>query len=365
MRSLPAQIAGALVLVGACLWCERAPAQDEESAPTPVPSLDRARDAFQDAIERIWIPQSRLTDGPQVRAAFRDVVADVSQGVVQVRCNGKTAALGGIVGADGWVLTKATQLDGAVKVRLKDDREFDAQVTGIDRKYDLAMLKIDAKELPVLQLTQNVNTLDGDWVATVGTGRDPVAVGVLSVSPRKIPHLAGILGVRLEEAQGGAMVIDVFSDSGAAQAGILINDLIMSINGKPTGAVLELQQAIQRFSPGDQITVGVRRGGKDLVLKAMLSGRVKELGPSRSDYQNNLGSQLSKRRFGFPSAMQHDTVLSATQCGGPLVNLDGEVIGFNIARAGRTESYAVPMKVVHALLFDLMSGKLAPPKDNS
>jgi serine protease Do len=42
------------------------------------------------------------------------------------------------------------------------------------------------------------------------------------------------------------------------------------------------------------------------------------------------------------------------------VDLDGKVIGINIARAGRTESYAVPTEAVLPLLSDLLSGKLAP-----
>ena len=63
----------------------------------------------------------------------------------------------------------------------------------------------------------------------------------------------------------------------------------------------------------------------------------------RSDFQNSLGGKLSVRRFGFPLAFQHDTVLRPSDCGGPVVDLDGRVVGFNIARAGRTESYALPV----------------------
>lgn len=333
----------------------------QEQAPTPVPSFDKARNAFQDALERIWVPQTRLTDGPHVRAAFRDAVSEPSSRVVEVRCGGKTVALGGIVGPDGWVLTKATQLDDDVRVRLKDKREFDAKVTGVSREYDLAMLKLDAQDLPALSLEGESTALDGDWVATVGTSRDPVAVGVMSVGPRKIPHRFGILGVQLEEADGGAMVAKVFPDSGAAQAGILVNDVLVSIDDQRTGSRAKLIEIVRRYSPGDVIEVGIRRNGKTLKLKAVLTGRNKSMRPpSRSEYQNNLGSTLSQRRFGFPSAFQHDTVLSAAECGGPVVNLDGQVIGFNIARAGRTESYAAPTSVVRELLFSLMSGKLAP-----
>ena len=53
-------------------------------------------------------------------------------------------------------------------------------------------------------------------------------------------------------------------------------------------------------------------------------------------------------------------VISPIDCGGPLIDLEGNTIGFNISRAGRTESYAVPTSAILPLLYDLMSGNLAP-----
>ena len=80
--------------------------------------------------------------------------------------------------------------------------------------------------------------------------------------------------------------------------------------------------------------------------------------------QERMGSSLSNRRGGFPTILQHDTVVRPVDCGGPLVDLDGKVIGVNICRAGRTESYAVPVEAVQKLLPELMSGRLAPAADD-
>ena len=51
--------------------------------------------------------------------------------------------------------------------------------------------------------------------------------------------------------------------------------------------------------------------------------------------------------------------MKPNQCGGPLVNLDGEVVGINISRVGRMETLALTGKVVRSMLEDLRSGKLA------
>ena len=74
---------------------------------------------------------------------------------------------------------------------------------------------------------------------------------------------------------------------------------------------------------------------------------------------------MSKRRTGFPSVLQHDTALWPSDCGGPVLDVDGHAVGVNIARAGRVESYAIPAAAIKPLLADLKSGKLAPPKDSS
>ena len=56
--------------------------------------------------------------------------------------------------------------------------------------------------------------------------------------------------------------------------------------------------------------------------------------------------------------------LSVDECGTPLVDLNGKVVGLNIARAGRTESYCVPTSTLIVLMYDLMSGRLKPkPKE--
>jgi serine protease Do len=99
---------------------------------------------------------------------------------------------GFIVGADGIVLTNAHVVAGAdeVTVKLTDQREFRAKVLGSDAATDVAVLKIEAKNLPVVTLGNPADTRVGDWVVAIGTpyGLDnTVTSGIVSAKSRSLP----------------------------------------------------------------------------------------------------------------------------------------------------------------------------------
>ena len=99
---------------------------------------------------------------------------------------------GFIVGADGIVLTNAHVVAGAdeVTVKLTDQREFRAKVLGSDAATDVAVLKIEAKSLPIVKLGDPAGTRVGDWVVAIGTpyGLDnTVTSGIVSAKSRSLP----------------------------------------------------------------------------------------------------------------------------------------------------------------------------------
>jgi len=77
---------------------------------------------------------------------------------------------GFIISADGEVVTNAHVVDGAdsVKVTLADGREFDATVKGIDTATDIALLKIDASDLPTVQFGDSAQAKVGENVIAIG-----------------------------------------------------------------------------------------------------------------------------------------------------------------------------------------------------
>jgi serine protease Do len=320
-----------------------------------------AHSSFAQPISR----DSNQKTNPTILAAMGDVVAKPSAYTVRVSCLGKDVSLGTIVAPDGWIVTKASELKGPVDCKLKDGREFPAELVGVSSDYDLAMLKIDAAKLPVPEWRSSKEAAVGSWVATPGQGADPLEVGVISVETRTMPKepprpnpKSGYLGVMMDNADGGGVVIkEVQSNTAASKCGLKANDIVLMVEDKPVKDIPSMHAALGSHKAGDEVAIKIKREGKDMTLKATLGRRP----PDRGDMQNNMGSTLSERRTNFPTILQHDTVLKPNECGGPLVDLDGKVVGVNIARAGRTESYAIPSEVVQSQLFDLMAGKNAPP----
>lgn len=100
---------------------------------------------------------------------------------------------GFIVSADGIILTNHHVVDGAdtITVRLTDNREFKGKVLGSDPKTDIAVIKIDAKDLPVLKMGDSEKLKVGEWVAAIGSpfGLDnTVTAGIVSAKSRKLPN---------------------------------------------------------------------------------------------------------------------------------------------------------------------------------
>ena len=98
---------------------------------------------------------------------------------------------GFIVSPDGLVLTNAHVVKGAsdVTVKLTDRREFRAKVLGADPKTDVAVLKIDAKDLPTVRLGSTRNLQVGEWVLAIGSPfgfENSVTAGVVSAKGRSL-----------------------------------------------------------------------------------------------------------------------------------------------------------------------------------
>ncbi len=100
---------------------------------------------------------------------------------------------GFIVSSDGIILTNAHVVANAdeVTVKLTDRREFKAKVIGSDKTTDIATLKIDAKNLPVVKIGDPAQTRVGEWVVAIGQPygfENTVTAGIVSAKARALPQ---------------------------------------------------------------------------------------------------------------------------------------------------------------------------------
>ena len=137
------------------------------SANSGIPGID-PDDPFYEFFRHFRIPQQR--------------------GERQVRGQGS----GFIVREDGIVLTNAHVIDGAdeVIVKLIDKREFKAKVLGADKATDVAVLRIDGRNLPVVKIGNSANTRVGEWVLAIGSPfgfENSATAGIISAKSRSLP----------------------------------------------------------------------------------------------------------------------------------------------------------------------------------
>jgi len=112
---------------------------------------------------------------------------------------------GFIISPDGLILTNAHVVHGAsdVTVKLIDRREFQAKVLGSDAKTDIAVLKIDAKNLPVLKMGKAADLKVGEWVMAIGSPfgfENSVTAGVVSAKGRSLPGDSGVQFIQTDAA---------------------------------------------------------------------------------------------------------------------------------------------------------------------
>ncbi len=105
----------------------------------------------------------------QLNAALADVLDAVSASVVQVRDESRGVGAGTIWHSDGLIVTNAHVVHNhALKVALSDGRVLDAKLLARDELRDLAVLSVDAHDLPTIQLGSTRHLQPGQWVMALG-----------------------------------------------------------------------------------------------------------------------------------------------------------------------------------------------------
>ena len=272
------------------------------------------------------------------------------------------------VRADGWLLTKASEVSSAGELQCQIKGAWvAAKVVRTWPDHDLALLKATAKDIPVVKWGERGALPVGTFItAAAPEGRDPVAIGIVSVQVRNEQTKGrGFLGIQLESDDQGLKILDVVAKGPAEKSGLKKEDRILELDGKKPDSVYTFTKMVSDRKAGDKVKLKFQRGEAIVETEIALGDRGAAVGPARggNDRMNSMGSTISKRRTDFPAAMQTDLPLQASQCGGPVTDLDGTAIGLVIARSGRIETQVLPSETIRELLggVDFSKEGQAPP----
>ena len=305
-----------------------------------------------------------------------DSVAGISgQSVVAVRDNGLLLCLGTVMSADGYILTKASELDGAIdpEIILPDGRRFRGKEMAADYSYDLMLLKVDAKNLvPAALRTEELAA------GTMALVQDPRGKALIPTVISVVAHTSesakrAFLGITMpnpyenpnEPVGNGVRIVEVLAGGAAVRNGLKPDDRILSVDGHDVHDPDSLKHRIGGFKPGDKVSIRFMREDMIRTIEIVLTSKFTNENALLPLYRDPelTGQFASTHAQGFPRALQIDADVYPTKVGGPLLDLDGQAIGIVIARADRFPTYAIPADAVQSV-FEQLKAEAANKKSD-
>jgi serine protease Do len=228
------------------------------------------------------------------------------------------------------------------------------KVAGVYAAEDLVVLEVMGAPLTPVKWSFETPKLGGFLVAPQPDGR-PAAFGVVSVLERNLRDTdQAFLGITGSVGYSGPGVkIDIVSkDTGAEAAGLKKGDVILKVGERAISGLLELKNALTGVVPGDKVSLWVDagKGGRPLDVVVGNRPQLPQFSGQRLQQMERMGGPISQVRDSFTRVIQTDMRPKPNQVGGPVVDLQGRVMGITMARADRTRSFVMPSAAVVELL---------------
>jgi serine protease Do len=320
-----------------------------------LPNLATAQDEIP-----LLRPEERAVVDAQsetLNATLKTKLAAAAQSTVRVWSGKKRLAYGTVIGDGRQVLTKWSEVANAASSLVVDgpNREaHDAKITGVYEEEDLAILEINGEALRPIAWSNEKPALGAFLVAPQPDGRS-AAFGVVSVLERNLRETdLAFLGIvsDLEHKGQGVKVSEAQPNTGAAAAGLKEGDIVLMVKERPISGLMELKSALTGTKPGETVPLRVRTNGGEKTISVTLSKRpeLPKIYNPRLEQMERMGGKISRVRDSFTQVLQSDMRPSPDQIGGPVVDLEGRVIGITVARADRTRSFIMPSAAVVKML---------------
>ncbi|TFW33319.1 DegQ family serine endoprotease [Massilia horti] len=187
---------------------------------------------------------------------------------------------GFIISDDGYVLTNAHVVEGAeeVTVTLTDRREFKAKVLGVDRRSDVALLKVDARNLPSVRIGDSSKIRVGEWVIAIGSPfnlENTVTAGIISAKARDTGDYLPLIqsDVAVNPGNSGGPLINMRGEV------IGINSQIATLSGGYNGISFSVPiDEVMRVAEQLKKTGHVTRGKLGVKISEVTSDVAESLG---------------------------------------------------------------------------------------
>lgn len=293
------------------------------------------------------LPDEQRTNGAETLKAVAQVQQRAAASSVQVGKNKEHSLAGIILSPDGYVLTQASDTEALKPLRafLQDGAECGVREVKRDDRLDLVLLKLERAGLETITWGEALSLRAGQWLCALTQQGHDIRLGVVSAKRRAIPNSGAVLGVRFgaDDEDKGVIIEELAEDSPAKKAGLLADDLILSINSESVTRNESVKRIIAAHRPGDVVKIRYARKGKEAECEVCLASRRHvQMNWDGEDFGNH-GTSL--RTDNFSEVIQHDLPLGPEDMGGAVFDLQGRAVAVNVARVDRVTNYALPVEV--------------------
>ncbi|MCH2206862.1 MAG: trypsin-like peptidase domain-containing protein [Lentisphaerales bacterium] len=287
---------------------------------------------------------SKRINGIYTKQALHENTINTFASVFKILEEDEHVSSGIVINEKGILLTKLSEYPQDALVQLNNGQIHSPTIISKDEESDLILLKINSTKLQPIDLSPRNPIEQADWLISV-LPDNQTKVGICSAKQRDILKVSGVLGVLL--GVGGSQGITVnqaINDGPAHLSGIKSGDIIQKINDHQTLDRKAVLSALQGHGPGKNIDVKILRNGQLLTKSITLGDRHVTFGMFNRNLE--MSGTISKRVDGFKNIIQHDAAIGHNETGTPICNIEGKVIGINISRVNRSETYALPNQQV-------------------
>ena len=297
-----------------------------------------------------------------MRKVLEKVTRDASKWMVRIFADGQQIAYGLVVDESGLAITKASEIDprqAELMIGTPAGRLERAEPLAIDRTLDLLLLQLPEGDWTPAPLDCEPSLESGALVISTGTDPRPISFGISQLDDYESDlsmYDRAFLGISFqdfEEGVLGALVRGVVPGTAADRAGIRRGDVITMVDGDQIIGPNGIRGALDSLRAGSVVELAFFREGTERVERVRLGSRA-EATDEHATGNNEI--RVSRHDTGFGTVIQHDGLVRPEECGSALVDLEGNLVGMNIARNDRTRTFALPVSVMRTSVENMRSG---------